>query len=96
MAIGEGDGFIGEGPRLYTAEEALERVIGQLEGQIETAEKDVSPPDTLTSPKEARVKVLEGFPERVEREIIFCDADSINTGMFPLSNSFLMVPQLES
>lgn len=84
VAIGSGDGSIGEGPRLMTAEEALERVVGQLEGQIEIAEKDVSPPDALTSPKQARVEVLEGFPERIEGEILFLDADNLNTdGIYP-------------
>lgn len=96
VAIGSGDGSIGEGPRLMTAEEALERVVGQLEGQIEIAEKDVSPPDALTSPKQARVEVLEGFPERIEGEILFLDADNLNTGMCPISNSLLMEPQLGS
>lgn len=79
VAIGEGQGSIGEGPRLMTAEEALDRVIGQLESQIMTAEKEVSPEASSTT-EEAQVPILPGFPDKVEGELIFCDADNINTG----------------
>ena len=74
VAIGEGDGSIGEGSWLVTAEEALDRVVGQLEKSIETAEKQLSPDEVASSKDGARVPVLPGFPERVHGEIIFCDA----------------------
>ena len=66
VAIGEGQGSIGEGPRLMTAEEALERVIGQLESQIVTAEKEVLPEEGPSTTEETLVPILPGFPERVE------------------------------
>lgn len=80
VAIGEGQGLIGEGSLLTTAEEALQRVIGQLESNIATAEKEVSPKEDPLATKEAQVPILPGFPEKVLGEILFCDADNINTG----------------
>lgn len=82
VAIGEGQGSIGEGPRLTTAEEALERVIGQLESNIATAEKDLSPAATSSTTEEALTPILPGFPSTVSGEILFCDADNINTGTY--------------
>ena len=82
VSVGEGQGSIGEGPRLMTAEEALERVIGQLESSIATAEKDISPAE---APSESLVSICPGFPEMVEGEIVFCDADNINTGTCSLN-----------
>ena len=85
VAVGEGQGSIGEGPRLITAEEALERVIGQLESTIATAEKDISPVEAPSTTGEALVPILPGFPEIVDGEIVFCDADNVNTGRCSLS-----------
>ena len=80
VAIGEGQGSVGEGPLLKTAEEALERVIGQLESSIATAEKDMSPAETPSTTGEALVPICPGFPERVAGEIVLVDGDNINTG----------------
>lgn len=88
VAIGEGQGSIGEGPRLTTAEEALERVIGQLESNIATAEKDLSPAATPSTIEEALTPILPGFPSTVSGEILFCDADNINTGTYLRRLSF--------
>ena len=79
MSIAEGHGSIGEGPQIKTAEEALERVIGQLESQIVNAEKEVSPEAPSTT-EENLVPILPGFPERVGGEILFLDADNTNSG----------------
>ena len=80
VAIGEGHGSIGEGPQLMTAEEALERVIGQLESHIVTAEKDILSEEAPPTTGKTLIPILPGFPERVEGELVFCDADNINTG----------------
>ena len=80
VAIGEGQGSIGEGPLLKTAEEALERVVGQLESSIATAEKDMSPAETPSTTGEALVPICPGFPEIVAGEILLVDGDNINTG----------------
>ena len=81
---GEGDG-IREEDRMITAEEALEKIIGQMDDMVSTAEKDIH--GTEAAPKEeegALTEVLPGFPEKVEGEIVFCDADNINTdGIYP-------------
>lgn len=77
ISMGEGDG-IKEEDRMITTEEALEKVIGQLDGIIEAADRDISL-DDKTSPKEDTqlTEVLPGFPEKVEGEIVFCDADNM-------------------
>ncbi|KAI9863916.1 MAG: mitochondrial Homoaconitase, partial [Pleopsidium flavum] len=80
---GEGDG-IREEDRMITAEEALEKVIGQLDELVEKAEKDLGGETTATEEEAAMTEVLAGFPEKVEGEIVFCDADNINTdGIYP-------------
>ncbi|KKY24353.1 putative homoaconitase [Phaeomoniella chlamydospora] len=88
---GEGDG-IREEDRMITAEEALEKIIGQLDGMLEVAERDFGSEVTAASatpaeenePSSGQTEVYPGFPERVAGEIVFCDADNINTdGIYP-------------
>lgn len=81
---GEGDG-IREEDRMISAEEALEKVIGQLDDLLGTAEKDIHGGEVATKEDDrALTEVLPGFPEKVEGEIVFCDADNINTdGIYP-------------
>lgn len=75
--MGEGDG-IKEEERMITTEEALEKVIGELDGIIETADKDFSLNDKSLSNDETQfTDVLPGFPEMIKGEIIFCDADNM-------------------
>ena len=83
---GEGDG-IKEEDRMITAEEALEKIIGQLDNIVDSAEKSLGTDEvtdqSLTETGGA-TEVYPGFPERVSGEIIFCDADNINTdGIYP-------------
>ncbi|MCJ1230220.1 mitochondrial Homoaconitase [Toensbergia leucococca] len=80
---GDGDG-IREEDRMITAEEALDKVIGQLDALVETAEKNLGGEVTGPIEAESLTEVLPGFPEKVEGEIVFCDADNINTdGIYP-------------
>ena len=81
--MGEGDG-VKEEERMITAEEAIEKIIGQLDNVIETAEagKDVAPEAKTTR----QTKILPGFPSKIEGELVFCDADNIN-----VSHSFLLL-----
>lgn len=58
---------------MITAEEALEMIIGQLDHEIERAEKEVLSTEAIPPTKE--IEILPGFPERVGAEIVFCDAD---------------------
>ncbi|KAH9223188.1 hypothetical protein DL95DRAFT_518077 [Leptodontidium sp. 2 PMI_412] len=85
VVLGEGNG-IAEEDKAISIEEALDKLIAQADSIISSAEQDIlgtseakeqSSDDTLTA-------ILPGFPERVEGEIVFCDADNINTdGIYP-------------
>ena len=80
---GEGDG-IREEDRMINAEEALDKILGQLDDLIGTAEKDLGVDDTASESATAATEVYPGFPETVQGEIVFCDADNINTdGIYP-------------
>ena len=84
VELGEGDG-VREEDRMITAEEALEKIIGQVDAIVETAEKDLGEKtESLQEDENRLVDLLPGFPERISGEVIFCDADNINTdGIFP-------------
>ncbi|KAL8710260.1 MAG: hypothetical protein Q9225_007322 [Loekoesia sp. 1 TL-2023] len=80
---GEGDG-IKEKDRMITADEALEKVTGQLDSLVEEGEKEILGSESVITGDGQLTEVLPGFPERVEGEIVFYDADNINTdGIYP-------------
>ena len=80
---GEGDG-IREEDRMITAGEALDKIIGQLDSMIESAENRFGEPEPVQKAPTASTELYPGFPERIEGEIVFCDADNINTdGIYP-------------
>ena len=86
---GEGDG-IREEDRMLTTEQALEKVIGQLDNIIIDAEARLGPEEGEEASQEqdkddgSLMEIYPGFPERVSGEIIFCDADNVNTdGIYP-------------
>ncbi|KAJ9664321.1 mitochondrial Homoaconitase [Neophaeococcomyces mojaviensis] len=80
---GDGDG-VREEDRMITADEALDKIIGQLDSLIEKAEAEFGESKTEEPTSAGSTEVYPGFPERVEGEIIFCDADNINTdGIYP-------------
>lgn len=81
---GEGDG-IKEEDRMITADEAFQKIIDQLDSMIETAEETFGEGgQAVAETSTGTTQVYPGFPERVEGEIIFCDADNINTdGIYP-------------
>lgn len=81
--MGEGDG-VREEDRMITAEEALEKIIGQVDNVIETAEKDITPEAKMTTKE---VEILPGFASKVEGEILLLDSDNINVS-YTLSHSF--------
>ncbi|KAL8653301.1 MAG: hypothetical protein Q9226_003901 [Calogaya cf. arnoldii] len=91
---GEGDGLIEEGSEITreealkkviaTREQAFEKIIAQLDGMVEEAEKNIPGSEDTSQNNDHLTDVLPGFPERVEGEIVFCDADNINTdGIYP-------------
>ncbi|KAL9124828.1 MAG: hypothetical protein Q9217_005887 [Psora testacea] len=77
VECGEGDGTAEQDHRAAT-ETILDGFTSQLDGLIETAEHE-----TEANPSKS-VYVHPGFPERITGEILFCDADAINTdGIYP-------------
>lgn len=93
VIIGEGNGDF-ELDKATSVEEALDKLLADAESLIFAAEKeflDETPSKTSTesasTPGEAEeslTEILPGFPEKVEGEIVFCDADNINTdGIYP-------------
>ena len=87
VEIGEGDG-IREENRMITADEALEKIIGQMDNLISKGEDEFgSEPKAMEGSQdseEALVDILPGFPSKISGEIVFCDADNINTdGIYP-------------
>ncbi|KAL2144648.1 hypothetical protein VTI28DRAFT_8859 [Corynascus sepedonium] len=87
VIIGEGNGDHIQDKAL-SIEDALDKIIAQADGMIATAEKEMfgatSTDATAAAEEETLTEVLPGFPEKVEGEIVFCDADNINTdGIYP-------------
>lgn len=85
VQCGEGDG-IQEADRMLTTEEALEKLLGQMDDLVADGEKEFSPEPTAeeTTSDDSLTELYPGFPERVSGEIVFCDADNINTdGIYP-------------
>jgi hypothetical protein len=61
----------------------MEKFIGQLDSAIETSSKDVLP-EEMTTAEGTEIDIIPGFPEKVEGEILFLDADNISTdGIYP-------------
>ncbi|KAL4914263.1 hypothetical protein BDW62DRAFT_145858 [Aspergillus aurantiobrunneus] len=76
---GEGDG-IREEDRMLTNEEALEKVIGQLDDLVADGEKRFTSETLATEEfEQGLTEIYPGFPERVSGEIVFCDAENLNT-----------------
>ncbi|KXX76628.1 Homoaconitase, mitochondrial [Madurella mycetomatis] len=86
VIIGEGNGDHAQDKAL-SIEEALDKIISQADGMIAEAEKEMlggSSKATDESGEETLTEILPGFPEKIEGEIVFCDADDINTdGIYP-------------
>jgi homoaconitate hydratase len=82
VIIGEGNGIL-EQDKAMSIEEALEKIIAQADSLISGAEEGSEAVETAES-EETMTEILPGFPEKVEGEIVFCDADNLNTdGIYP-------------
>jgi homoaconitate hydratase len=80
VIIGEGNGDAVQ-DKAMSIEEALDKLIAQAESMIVEAEKSgvasddqAAAPAAVESEEETLTEVLPGFPERIEGEIVFCDA----------------------
>lgn len=69
--------------QVLSVEDALEKVISQVDSIVEKAEKNLS--DELGKPAiedksmDARTDIIDGFPEKLSGEIVWCSADNVNT-----------------
>ena len=88
VIIGEGNGDHVQDKAL-SIEEALDKIIAEADGMIANAEKEMfgasaEPAAQEDATEESLTEILPGFPEKIEGEIVFCDADNINTdGIYP-------------
>ena len=84
IIMGEGNG-IQEGTVMETTQSALEKAVALLDNMVDLASTDFEKgPVTENDHAGQLTEILPGFPEKVEGEIVFCDADNINTdGIYP-------------
>lgn len=85
VIIGEGSGDVGA-DKAAAVQDALLQAVAQAESIIAGAELNLtgSNEGSVSQEVESLTEILPGFPERVEGEIVFCDADNINTdGIYP-------------
>lgn len=87
VIIGEGNGDHVQG-KVLSIEDALDKIIAQADSLIAGAEKEFTgaPAEAAAEGEgeETLTEILPGFPEKIEGEIVFCDADNINTdGIYP-------------
>src|SRR5437773_1650684 len=82
VVLGEGRGNIEE-DKAASIEEALGKVIAQADSIVQAAESSLfgaSESESLDeSNTEILTEILPGFPDKIEGEIVFCDADNMNT-----------------
>ncbi|KAI4264987.1 MAG: hypothetical protein L6R35_007239, partial [Caloplaca aegaea] len=64
-----GDG-VREENRMINVEQALEKIIGQLDSMVEELEKDFLGTDSAVEETIQLTEVLAGVPEKVEAEIV--------------------------
>jgi homoaconitate hydratase len=69
-----------------SVDEALEAIIGRLDSIIDASAAPSSAESGVGEGKEDTLTELyPGFPENIEGEIVFCDADNLNTdGIYPV------------
>lgn len=93
VIIGEGEGDH-QVDKAMSIEDALDKYLAEAESLIAAGEQQFSdsaesasaqsPEAKADGGEESLTEILPGFPEKVEGEIVFCDADNINTdGIYP-------------
>jgi len=78
VVLGEGNGNP-EQDRAVSVEQALDRIIAEADSLISGVEKSILGGEAVAEGDEALTEIFPGFPEKVEGEIVFCDADNLNT-----------------
>ncbi|KFY18684.1 hypothetical protein V493_08419 [Pseudogymnoascus sp. VKM F-4281 (FW-2241)] len=80
VILGEGTGNV-EADKATSIEEALAKVISQADLLVDNAESSLF--GEAEAPKEEKgtglTEIVAGFPDKVRGEIVFCDADNLNT-----------------
>ncbi|KAH9842274.1 Homoaconitase, mitochondrial [Teratosphaeria destructans] len=107
---GEGDGIRDE-DRVMTIEDALDKLVKDAEAAVQRSEEIVRETATEGSPATALplksaesdepatlTEILPGFPEKVTGEIVWCNADNVNTdaiypGKYTYDDAFSSDPQ---
>lgn len=91
VIIGEGEGDH-QVDKALSIEDALDKYLAEAEKLIAVSEKDftgdegaaVPSPEPAADAEASLTEILPGFPAEVSGEILFCDADNINTdGIYP-------------
>ncbi|KAK3075547.1 mitochondrial Homoaconitase [Teratosphaeriaceae sp. CCFEE 6253] len=86
---GEGDGVLEE-ERMISIEDALDKLVREAEAAVQEGEAAVvgsgggsesaaAPAAKERGGSETLTDILPGFPERITGEILWCDADNVNT-----------------
>lgn len=89
VVLGEGNG-IPEEDRAVSPVEAHDKIIAEADSIISGAENSILDTEAVTEDDGALTKILPGFPEKLEEEIVFCDADSLNTdAIYPGKYTYL-------
>ena len=76
-------------PAVVAASAVAGKIVTPIDVTEEVPEKhiilpDIKPTQRPTASTSSTVDILEGFPESIEGEIIFVDADNLNTdGIYP-------------
>ena len=67
----------------FSVEDALDKLVADAERMVKEAEQDLSGSDVevnaVVSDSETLTEILPGFPEKVTGEIVWCNADNVNT-----------------
>ena len=81
---GLGDG-VEEEDRMISIEDALDKLVQQAEEAVQAGERAISSESSQPAAQEpeesssALTEILPGFPEKVTGEIVWCNADNVNT-----------------
>ena len=84
VIIGEGSGDY-QADKASSIEDALDKLIAEAESLISTAENtdegesSKAEPAAAEESNETLTEILPGFPEQIEGEVVFLDADNIST-----------------
>ena len=73
-------------PAVVAASAVAGKIVSPFELTEENPERSIQVPQTkpAVAPTSTGVDILEGFPESIEGEIVFVDADNLNTdGIYP-------------